>query len=778
VYTLAAAAFTWPLALHPASLLGASDAAGDPALNLWTLGWDLHTISTHPSWLLTGRVFDAPIFFPARHALAFSDHLLAQAVALWPIYAFGGSPVLCYNILLMASLVASAAAMHALVRRINGDETAAYAAGVLFGFAPYHFTHLVHLQLQSLYWLPLTFLLLHRLRAGGRWRDAAALGVVFGLEILSSVYYGVIGGIGLAVAAVALAWLPGPRARFRFAGLALAAAVVALALALPWSLSYWRVSRESGAGRNLFEASHGSAVLASYVQAPPVNVVYGRTGWLRPSPDARLPRKDGPEQALFPGFCALTLALFGLVSAPRDLRVSSRTYAAIAIVGVALSLGPDGIRPVYAALSNGLFAMRAIRAPARFSVLTLCAIAVLAAVGVRALRERLNRARALVGPVVLSIVAIECFNGAIPYPAAPALTTDAGRWLKTQNDPGAVVCIPMAFDVANTPCMLQSLEHGHPIVNGYSGVTPPFFAPLADVTSRLPSVDALRALHDLGVRYIVSDRELPVDRQAADAVVERARFDRQRIYEIAWTPALEAAADAGADAVVPDPGPLPFDVGEQATYRVKWTSGPVDLPAGEITTFVAAPQGGDAFRFLVSGKTASWVSTFFVADATLATTATRQLFPVAHDETIVESGRRIERRLDFDRSAHLVRMTVAGGPPIAFPLPAGARDPITMLFYLRTLTLEPGLHLSLPLSDNGRQTRVDVTVAGEEEVTVGGRTVRAWRVQPRIRPSVERRAEPRMTAWVATDARRIPLAIEVDSDFGTARAELTSYRGR
>ena len=95
------------------------------------------------------------------------------------------------------------------------------------------------------------------------------------------------------------------------------AKAVALIVAVPWSIPYLRVHRETGAGRNLYEAEAGSAVVASYLQVPPANLLYGRTGWLRPSPSSRLVRKDGAEQALFPGFCALALALAGLLAAGR-----------------------------------------------------------------------------------------------------------------------------------------------------------------------------------------------------------------------------------------------------------------------------------------------------------------------------------------------------------------------------------------------------------------------------------------------------------------------------
>jgi hypothetical protein len=86
-YILAAIFFTWPLVPRFSSVIATTDPAGDPSLHLWTLGWDLRALSDHPGWLLNGRVFDANIFFPAANTLAYSDHLLLQAIVLWPIFA-------------------------------------------------------------------------------------------------------------------------------------------------------------------------------------------------------------------------------------------------------------------------------------------------------------------------------------------------------------------------------------------------------------------------------------------------------------------------------------------------------------------------------------------------------------------------------------------------------------------------------------------------------------------------------------------------------------------
>ena len=207
----------------------------------------------------------------------------------------------------------------------------------------------------------------------------------------------------------------------------------------------------------------------------------------------------------------------------------------MALAGLVLSLGPEGARAVYGALYNGLFGMAAIRASARFSVLTLGAIAVLAAMAVPALALRRGRVRPL-AVAAMFVIAIEYSNGRIAFPAAPVLTSEAGLWLRDQPAPGAVIRVPMRVFDGNTPCMLQSLEHRRAVVNGYSGVRPLFFEALVDVMSRLPSPESLLAMHDLGVEFVVSDGPLSGGSGLGGALVERARFADQDVYQVAVVP--------------------------------------------------------------------------------------------------------------------------------------------------------------------------------------------------------------------------------------------------
>ncbi len=295
--------------------------------------------------------------------------------------------------------------------------------------------------------------------------------------------------------------------------------------------------------------------------------------------------------------------------------------------------------------------------------------------------------------------------------------------------------------------------------------------------SQMPSADALRSLHDLRVDYAVTEQPLDVPAPLSGAIVERARFGDARIYELVWSPETVAAITADRSPPPPEPGAPVFAVGEAATYSVRWTSGPMNVPAGEMTIGVESPRGGESFRFVASAKTAPWVARFFEADARLETTASGRLLPIEHVEVITEGRRRVDRQLAFDAAGRLVRMT-NGGTSVTLPLATDARDPMTALFYVRTLPLAPGSEFSLPLNDNGRPSRLEVIVGPLETIAAAGRSWRAWKVEPRLHERIEREGRLRMTTWISADEHRLPLLIDIAAPFGTVRAELTAYRER
>ena len=790
IYCVAAIAFTWPLVLHPTSLLGAPIGPGDPYLNLWILGWGMQAFVADPGAVLSGRVFDANIFHPAAGTLAYSDHLLLQSGVLAPLYAVTGNVVLCYNLLLMASLVGSALAMHLFVRRVVGSEGGAYVAGLAWGFGSYRFAHLLHLQLQALYFLPLAFLALHRVVAGRRRRDAVLLGVLAGLQAIASVYYAVIGGLALVVGGLVLAAASSRRGARRIGARLLLAAVVAALLVLPVGIVYARVQAAEGFGRNLYEAGRSAAFLDSYVQVPPGNLLYGRTGILRQAEglDGNGVPHTGQERELFPGIVLTLLAMAGAWFGWRsDSWPLVASMLALALVGFLLSLGPDGVRPLYATLHRYVFGFQAIRAPARFSVLVTFGLATLAAVGWRELSARAHGVGAGAGagasrpprwiaPVALALVALESAHVPVGLAPAPARQTEVGRWLRAAPGSGAVVMLPLTLDIESTPAMVQSLEHRRPILNGYSGQRPAFYAPLVDTMSTFPSGEALLALHEGGVQYIVSP--VPVSRPDGEPwpLVPRAQFAGATIYELHWTAEVDERFSRLDAVVPPPPGAAPFRAGERATYSVAWDGAGVNVPAGEIAVSVEPPS----YRFVVTATTAPWVARFFEARDRFVTTADARLLPVVHERELNEGSRHVTRAYAYDFSGQVVRTgrtaDDARAPgAVALPLLPEARDALAALFYVRTLPLAPGSTVRFPVNEAGRNLVVDLGAVTRETIALAGGPVQAIRLDPRIERRVERRTPVVAVVWLSDDERRVPLAVDVAAGFGRVRMELIRY---
>ncbi len=681
--------------------------------------------------------------------------------------------------------MASAAAMHVFARSVIGSTWGALVAGTIWGFWPYRMAHLEHLQLQALYAMPLAFLCLHRFVAGARRRDAAALGAAAAFQAATSVYYGVIGALGLAVAFIVLLTTTGGRRAWTLVRRGLLAALVGAVLVAPFVWPYWQVQEREGFTRNLYEAARHAAAPGDYLGVAPSNVIYGSTGWLV--------NDRGSEAALFPGLTAIVVALGGLVVARRrGLWPTAAAALALIVTGFVLSLGPDGIRPIYATLHRWVFGFQAIRAPARFAVLVAFGVATLAAIAVRGLEDRWRDAEtpARGWPVacaaLLVALAIEYASAPLRFIDAPPASTAVGRWLTTAGR-GAVVHLPLSIDVENTPFMVDSLEHRLPVVNGYSGQRPAFFSGAVDALGSFPSAEAMWMLKDLDVRFVVTPAPVA---PGTWPLTERARLSdpvrgERWIYELAWSPEVEARLGEPSTPVPPEPGPVPFAVGERLTYRVIWDgpagivdAGTVNLAVDPAPASDSAPGQTGGYRFSVEARTAPWIARFFEADDRFVTTTDPQLFPQVHERMLREGRRRVDQRIHFDAARLQAQPLTPAGEPAgpAVRLWPHVRDAVAAFYFVRTLNLAPGSRVEMPIVENGRHSTLEIEAAGAETRHVSGRDLATVRVHARLRQRVPRRKPSDITVWLERDAPRALVVAEVAAVFGNLRVELAARR--
>src|SRR4051812_33216721 len=292
LYLALTVVLTWPLALHPGSLVPHDP--GDPLLNTWIMSWNARILPLTPAW------WNAAQFFPAQGATAFSEHLLGLSVLTTPIILLTGNPLLAYNVAFFASFVLCALSAYALTFRIARRHDAALVAGLAFAFAPYRMSQLAHVQVLSAYWMPLALLGLHGYFEDHRDRWLWLFAAGWLMQALTCGYY--LFYLSVLVALWLLWFAAGREPWRRLARVMFAWAAAALVMT-PVLYGYWKFQRAYGMRRWPNEIIEFSADVASVLKAPDDVRLWG---WLSVV--------DHPESALFPGLTIVLLVLGGLAA--------------------------------------------------------------------------------------------------------------------------------------------------------------------------------------------------------------------------------------------------------------------------------------------------------------------------------------------------------------------------------------------------------------------------------------------------------------------------------
>ena len=475
IFSALAVAVTWPLAAHLGDSIPSD--LGDPLLNAWILGWDADRFRHG----FTG-LWDAPIFYPYHHTLAFSEHLLGIAVFVAPIFWATGNPLIAYNVAFLLSFVLAGAGMFLLVRELTGSSEAAWIAGLIFAFSPARFGQIGHLQVLMSGWMPLSLWALHRFITKRSALSLTAFVAFVLVQCLSNNYFIYFLALPAAIVALhGLRWAPSTDRPRVLGGLAIAAGLIVAALA-PIAVIYFRVRREFGFRRTLEDATNFGADLATYLHGndgvrPPLTL------W-RHLPFVVKPQ--GPEESSSP---AQWRSLWR-PSASRSGAAAGGTRNFAAPASTWRSPQLRFCSRLESARRPGMFTCRsagstrccstccrvstAFACP-RISVVVLLAVAVLAGIGVSAL---LRGRRRPIAWALTGVFAVTIFLEGYAAPMPLAFVGRGGRmdrgaynWIR-EHAPGPILELPdgnLASLLQPFGYDYQTLFHRQPIVNGSSG---------------------------------------------------------------------------------------------------------------------------------------------------------------------------------------------------------------------------------------------------------------------------------------------------------------------
>jgi len=606
-YVLLTILMTYPLGLRLSSHLAGS---GD---DMWLFQWN--------NWWLRKVLsegldpyFTAYLFHPHGVSLVYHNFSWLNTGIWLALEPFVGS-VAAYNVTFLLTFIIGGYATYALISYLTKSRTAAFVAGLVFAFSPYHLSQFNHPNLISVQWLPLCMLFLIRTVRKGRWRDVLLCILFLVLTALSRWQL-------LIFAAILMALYLGYSLLFERGRwtrrTVLLVAIIGLGTATCISpLAYPLVAGLTNAGTvdEIFTQQQDWAQtdLLAYIVPNQFHPLFGQ--WVAPIYDHF--RKNRGNVA-FLGYSVLLLSGYGALRARRE----GRYWLLAAVCLMMLALGPvlrlngrlyPGI-PMPYRLVGWIPLVKALRNSDRFNVVLSLPLAVLAGYGIAHLLASLKRrfsarrsdlAIVATGVALAGLVLFEYLS--IPLPTTVPLDSPFYHELAHEAGEFAILEVPMGRGYSKAYMFLQTL-HGKRLVEGHVSRTP---SGAYDYIINHPFLESLSAQGDLdrsrcdlsrqlgslaadNIRYIVIHKaDVPQDRLAAwrDYLTINPRYEDDGLLVYRTAPTLgrdyETVSTLGGGLALVRAAVTPTSTTQGGTLWVdlRWTS--IYTPAGDYAARLA-----------------------------------------------------------------------------------------------------------------------------------------------------------------------------------------------
>lgn len=537
VYLAITLVMSYPLILHFRSFFIGGPADG--SMSFWSLWWMKYSLVD-----LGQNPLDCSyLFYPEGVNLVY--HSLPKALGLLSIpFQLLLGLTAGYNLVVIATFVGTALITYWLTYKLVGMRIPAFIAGAIFAFCPYRWGQINHLTLLSTMFIPLYAGLMFICREKVSWNNRKSwsyfvlAGLALGVMAYDTEYYSVF----LVIFTVVFCAFYFPFNNYRegisrwlamLAGFGLTFAVASIIYA------------------PMFLAAQGElAVNGDYVSFPlSLTAMYGAglTAFVIPASTSEFFGQAFPEivkkysgaEASFIGWTALLLAYTGVVFYHRSRQVWMWMFSAVFFAACALGpylvvLGKKYTVPTPYFLLAKIPFIQAVRAPSRFIVITMLAIAILAAYGTRGIIERLDKKEWKRYAVPAVAVAILVMLG-IEYKAPTALvstkTPPVYEEIRARGGSGSIIAMPLGWSTGvqymgqeTTFTEIYQAEHRLPLVGGMVARAPrkkvmqSIYTPVIDNLANIymgPSnldmdpVAIKRVLDEYQVSYIVVHKTYP-----------------------------------------------------------------------------------------------------------------------------------------------------------------------------------------------------------------------------------------------------------------------------
>ncbi|VAX22205.1 hypothetical protein MNBD_NITROSPINAE01-852 [hydrothermal vent metagenome] len=224
---------------------------------------------------------------------------------------------------------------------------------------------------------------------------------------------------------------------------------------------------------------------------------------------------------------------------------------------------------------------------------------------------------------------------------------------------------------------------------------------------------------------------------------------------------------------------LPFKPGEKIIYDVSW----LGIVAGEARLEVVSQinfNGHNVQKLKISSTSTGWVRKIHrVDDATYSYFDVDNLHSHKVEIKISEGSYRKTKIMEFNQEALTVKYTVNDKEPKEFDIDPDSQDPLSSIFYLRTMRdkIKVGARLYIPIFDDKKKYELEVRILHKERLNLPKGMVDTIVVRPFLKSEGVFQRKGKMWIWLTDDEYLIPVQIRSKIAVGSFYATMKDSEG-
>lgn len=218
------------------------------------------------------------------------------------------------------------------------------------------------------------------------------------------------------------------------------------------------------------------------------------------------------------------------------------------------------------------------------------------------------------------------------------------------------------------------------------------------------------------------------------------------------------------------PGELPFGVGERMEFIVRYGM----LEIGEAVLEIRSEKrhrGHPVLEITNQARSANWVDRIFkIRDRVQSFLDLENFQSLGFAKQLQEGRYKRDMRAEYLQDEGIARYKEGD-----VKLVPGSQDILTALYFIRTVDLEPGTRMGIPLHDDKKNYQIEVDVLRRESVETDLGEIDCLVLEPKLQSGGIFNKVGRLWVWISEDERRIIVQLKSKAPVGAFSTVLKSY---